>query len=379
VSGLELAVAAGLLALSLLAVVRAPTLPLVFVAVGATELGHWFALLAVGLALGAHSLMVSIVALAAAALFLTPAIRAWRAAPALRQKLRDAFGSSDPIFRWRDLFRWPIWHRARGERVVIEGPGGPLAMEFYAMRSAARAPVVLLVHGGGWMAGDSRELTGWNTWLATRGYAVAVVDYRLVPTGVWPAQRDDVLAVIAHLRANADRFGIDPDRIMLFGRSAGGQIASAIAATGGHPWLRGCVCLYAPFDMEFAYEHGSDEDVLRSRWLLRCYLGGTPVQKPAHYREASAYFTIRAGAPPFLLLHGPGDELVWFPQSARFAERLVELGVPHVLLSLPWARHAFDYNLHGPGGQALAAALAAFLDHTCGSGERPLAPGLGSG
>jgi acetyl esterase/lipase len=366
VSWLGLAAAVALLALGVLAVVRAPTLPLVFLAVGATELGHWFAGLAILLAVVAHSPGTSIVAWAAAALLLTPALRAWRAAPALRQKLRDAFGVGEPTFRWRDLFRWPIPHRARGERVVIEGLGGPLAFEFYPARGTARAPVVVLVHGGGWMAGDVRELTGWNAWLAERGYAVAVVEYRLIPTGMWPAQREDVLAVVAHLRAEAARFRIDADRVVFFGRSAGGQIVSAIAATGEHRWLRGCVCLYAPFDLEFAYVHGSDDDVLRSRWLLRCYLGGTPEQEPAHYREASAYLTARADAPPFLLLHGPMDELVWFPQSARFAARLAELGVPHALILLPWARHAFDYNLHGPGGQALAAALTAFLRRVAG-------------
>jgi acetyl esterase/lipase len=366
VNFLAFAVAVLLLAFGVLGVVRAPTLPLIFLAVGATELGHWFAGLALVLAFIAPSLTTEILALTAAALLLTPTIRAWRAAPGLRRTLRKAFGDGEPIFRWRNLFCWPVRHRAQGERVTIAGPGGPLRIDFYAADAPREAPLIVLVHGGGWMAGDSDELAGWNAWLVARGYAVAVVDYRLVPTGAWPAQRDDVLAAVDHLRANPGRFGVDPERVVLFGRSAGGQIASAIAAAGGRPWLRGCVCLYAPFDLRFAYEHGSDEDVLRSRWLLRCYLGGTPTEEPGHYRDASAYLTASPGAPPFLLLHGPDDELVWIAQSRRFAARLEELGVPHALLALPWARHAFDYNLHGPGGQALAAALTVFLRRTCG-------------
>jgi acetyl esterase/lipase len=176
-----------------------------------------------------------------------------------------------------------------------------------------------------------------------------------------------VLAAVAHLRADAARFGIDPDRIVFIGRSAGGQIASAIAATGAHRWLRGCVCLYSPFDMMFAYEHGSDDDMLRSRWLLRCFLGGPPEMEAAAYREASAYLHAQETAPPFLLMHGGRDELVWTLQSERFAGRLAELGVPHVLVELPWATHAFDYNMTGPGGQITAACLEAFLRKVCGS------------
>lgn len=216
------------------------------------------------------------------------------------------------------------------------------------------------------MAGSADELGGWNSWLAAKGYAVAAVDYRLVPTDAWPAQREDVLAAVAHLRAEAPRLGIDPERIVFLGRSAGGQIASAIAATGEHGWLRGCVCLYSPFDMVFAHEHGSDDDMLRSRWLLRCFLGGTPEQEPAAYRGASAYLTVRKEAPSFLLLHGARDELVWIAQGERFAQRLAELDVPHAFLKLPWATHAFDYNMNGPGGQVATACLEAFLRRVCG-------------
>ncbi|HEY8901441.1 MAG TPA: alpha/beta hydrolase [Chthoniobacterales bacterium] len=341
--------------LGLLAVFRAPTLPLVFLAVGATEVGHWFAGVALLLAALSAPSIASGLFLAAAALLLTPAFRAARFSPA---------------FRWRDLLRLSINHHPSGERMVIDGPGGPLGIDFFPAE-APNAPLVVVAHGGGWMAGNSQELAGWHRWLAARGYAVASVNYRLVPTGAWPAQRDDILAAVDHLRANAADLDIDPDRIVLFGRSAGGQIVSAIAAPGGHPWLRGCVCLYTPFDMAFAYEHSRENDILRSRWLLRCYLGGRPDEEPAHYREASAYQTLQPGAPPFLLLHGPQDELVWFPQSERFAARLEELRVPHTFLALPWARHAFDFNLTGPAGQIFAATLAEFLERTCALASSP--------
>ncbi|MDD5201462.1 MAG: alpha/beta hydrolase, partial [Terrimicrobiaceae bacterium] len=232
-----LLVALGLFGFSALAVVRAPTLPLVFLSVGATELGHWFAMGALGLAIVAPrespaGVSATALAVLSAGLLLTPAIRAALAAPRIRRELDAAFGTDRAIFRLRDLFRPHVSHRPVCERLMIEGPGGPLGIDLYAARTPTAAPLVVIAHGGGWMAGSSHELAGWNRWLAARGYAVAAVDYRLVPNGVWPDQRDDLLAAIDFLRADPARFGIDPDRVVLLGRSAGGQIASAIAAGG---------------------------------------------------------------------------------------------------------------------------------------------------
>src|SRR6185437_2536684 len=97
--------------------------------------------------------------------------------------------------------------------------------------------------------------------LAGRGYAVADISYRLAPGAVWPAQRDDVLAAIAGLRGAAGRLGIDPDRIVVFGRSAGGQIAEAAAYWARDPGLRGVAAFYAPADMNFAYAFGREDDI----------------------------------------------------------------------------------------------------------------------
>ncbi len=366
-AGFCLLIALALLALSTLVFRPAPTMGTFPLAVGATELGHWFALAALAVALAAPKsdpvgMAAAGLAGIAFAFFLVPAVRAARNAWRLQAALR-ALGEAPPVFSWRRLFCWPERHRPEGKRMVADGVG----FDFYRARGRSAAPLVVVVHGGGWMAGAADELAGWNRWLAARGVAVAAVEYTLVPGAVWPRQRDEVRAVIAHVRAEAAVFGVDPSRVVLLGRSAGGQIASALAALPGQPWLRGCVCLYAPFDLEFAYTHGREDDVLRSRWLLRSYLGGTPEEVPAAYREASAYAEVRADAPPFLLLHGGRDELVWRVQTERFAARLAERGVEHVFLELPWATHAFDYNLHGPGGQVFAAAITAFLARTCGT------------
>jgi len=101
--------------------------------------------------------------------------------------------------------------------------------------------------------------------------------------------------------------------------------------------------------------------MLKSPTLMRRYLGGTPETARANYESASAHLQVKAGAPPSLLVHGENDALVWHRHSVRLDARLAEFGVPRVFVSLPWATHAFDFNLHGPGGQLTTYSVEWFL------------------
>lgn len=191
---------------------------------------------------------------------------------------------------------------------------------------------------------------------------MAAISYRLAPHHLWPAQREDVLAALAHLKAHATELGIDPTRFILFGRSASGQVASATAFTANDPAIRGVVAFYAPHDMRFAWDHSREDDVLDSFKLLRQFLGGSPDEAAQKYESASAFMRVERGVtPPTWLVHGTIDTLVWRRQSERLAARLDEDRVPNVFVELPWATHAFDVNLHGPGGQLSTFALEWFL------------------
>jgi len=87
---------------------------------------------------------------------------------------------------------------------------------------------------------------------------------------------------------------------------------------------------------------------------------------PTVVRAPSLPLFLPASAPPFLLLHGTRDDLVWVQQSRRFAKRLGELGADARFVERPWATHAFDFNMSGPGGQIAGACLDAFLRKVCG-------------
>jgi acetyl esterase/lipase len=218
---------------------------------------------------------------------------------------------------------------------------------------------VVLVHGGGWDRGDRRELAGLNRWLAARGVAVATFDYRLAPAHPWPAQAEDLRVVIGWLRENAAKLGIDPERLTLLGRSAGGQIAVATAYGETLPGVRAVVALYACHDMEFVWSIRSEHDALNSHKLMSQFLGGGPDddEARARFRSASGEKLVHAGAPKTLLVHGKLDELVWCRHSERLAAELEKAGVPHVFIELPWATHAAEANLHGPAGQLITEAV----------------------
>lgn len=295
-------------------------------------------------------------------LFLKPCVEAAQLAQRLPDRLTAAFSR---VELGRLAFSPGGFFRAGPDTAPMATKkfAGDLALDFYPAPSPdpRGAPCVMVIHGGGWDSGDRAQLASFNHWLVGRGYAVAAISYRLAPKFLWPAQREDVLAAIAYLKARADELRIDPSRLVLLGRSAGGQIAEAVGYAANDPAIRGVVGFYAPSDMNFAYVNAREDDMLKSPTLMRQYLGGPPEAAPAAYDSASALPRVSPQTPPTLLIHGQLDALVWHRHSERLDAKLAEHGVPHVFVSLPWATHAFEYNLNGPGGQLTTYAVEWFL------------------
>jgi acetyl esterase/lipase len=369
--GLLLLPAVALLVLGLFTVVKAPDWSPWKLAVLAGEFGHWLAPAALALAGLAVATRAGAPVLAgatagttalAAALLLVPTVQAWRIGRALPAQLAAQFG---PWPAERAAFSPLAWFGRDPAPVPVTtlevAPGLPL--DFYrAVRSDGRpAPCVVVVHGGGWDSGDRTQLPGLNHWLARQGYAVAAISYRLAPKAQWPAPREDTLAALALLKARAGELGLDAGRFVLLGRSAGGQIAQATGYTAGDPAIRGVIGLYAPSDLIFGYVNTHENDMLKSPALMRQFLGGTPESARAAYASASAIYHVTPRTPPTLLLHGTIDALVWYRHSERLDAKLAEHGVPRLHVAMPWATHAFDYNLRGPGGQLTTFALAWYL------------------
>jgi acetyl esterase/lipase len=189
--------------------------------------------------------------------------------------------------------------------------------------------------------------------------AVAAVNYRKAPEHPFPAARDDVLAAIDYLREYAEALRLDMTRVVLLGRSAGGQLALSAARESDVP-LRGLVLFYSPLDLAWSWRNPAELNGYDSHGTLRSYLGGSLDELPDRYRSASPLTGLR-DAPPTLILHGTADLLVSPVHSRRLDARLEELGIAHLLVEPPGGKHGLDANLSGPWGRVSTYAVERFL------------------
>jgi acetyl esterase/lipase len=235
-------------------------------------------------------------------------------------------------------------------------------------RGRAPLPTVLVVHGGGWLAGDRSRFRPLAQALALRGYVTAAVEYRLGGEAKFPAAVHDCHAAVRWLRANAKEQGIDPERIAAVGGSAGGHLVGLVAAApdlpelqgdGGNPEqpsrLQAAVIMAGPLDLTTGrVAERSRKDPTQSntnRWL-----GKTIDEAPELYRLASPQTHLSASTPPILFLHGEFDH----PElNASARSRLGELGVRTDVLVYAAGKHGC-WNQH-PWFELMVDDIDAFL------------------
>jgi acetyl esterase/lipase len=368
-----LALVLGFLGLGLLTVFRLPDSIDWRFSVLACQFGYLAAVVPIAAAVascrmrggrGPLSVAICSASAAAAVLLLQPCAQAWLIARGLPGRLEQAFGPAkiarEP-FALRGLFR--AWPQAAPKSTWTYS--GALQLDFYPAIGRSPAPCVVVIHGGGWDDGDRGQIASFNNLLSRDGFAVADISYRLAPAAVWPAQRDDVAAAVTFIKERAAAWGVDPSRIVIFGRSAGGQIAEASAYFLHDPDVRGVVALYAPSDMNFAWKWGRPDDALNSPELMCRFLGGTPETARGNYDSASAILHVDAKSPPTLLVHGTLDTLVWSRHSERLAARLARAGVRNLFVPIPWGTHALELNPDSPSGQLTIFSVEWFLAAVC--------------
>lgn len=237
--------------------------------------------------------------------------------------MRPSFGSP-PVEVVRDVaFASPP---QRTLRLDVYRPAGG---------SGARRALVVLLHGGGWHAGDRSDLTEMALSLAERRFAVAVPDFRLSGETTFPAAVRDAKAAVRWCRANADAVGVDPDRIATFGSSTGAHLAVLAALTGDDARFApdpdhvsdavvdasDAVAATVGVAGLYNFEHTPD------RAELAAFLGGTRGEVPDRYELASPSSHLDGGGPPTLLLHGGDDDVLPAMASELFYDGLEEAGV----------------------------------------------------
>ena len=239
--------------------------------------------------------------------------------------------------------------------------GSSLSMRLYALRSKEVRPAVVVIYGGAWRGGDATQSENVSRALATRGFAVAAIDYRHAPRAHFPAQADDVNRSLTLLRDSAAAWGLDPERMAVLGRSSGGHLAELSAYRQPVVPLRAVIAMYAPHDLVEGYRNLPRPDPIGVRGVLKDFIGGTPDDRLDRYRAASPSSYVARGLPPTLLIFGGRDHIVKpeFNREAAAALRMAR--VPVMSVEVPWAEHGFDMAPAGLGSQLAFAVIVDFL------------------
>ncbi len=261
----------------------------------------------------------------------------------------------------------PVAERVEIERGVVFGTGGSrdLRCDIYRPPAGtANGLGVLLIHGGGWQNGDRTQLQGYGILLGRRGYLCVASEYRLTGEGLWPAQIEDVKLAIRWMRANAADLGVDPEKIVISGNSAGAHLAlvaagtankSKFEGTGGHAGVSTAVAAVIAFYPPTGLE--------RRSWggLPALFGKGAPV---GTLRSASPLSYAAAGHPPTLIIHGNADEVVPVREATDMYEALIAAGVPAELHIYAKQPHAFDSDPHL--GRQCSEIMMSFINRMLG-------------
>ena len=298
-------------------------------------------------------------------IFSFPLLKAYQISKTLNSKLETSFKikhnvhNNDP-FHLINIFGIKSEKKVISQSIIYDSVKN-LSFDYYKTCTDKFSPSIIVVHGGSWSGGDSKQLHELNSHLALAGYNVVSINYRLAPKFLSPAPIEDIVKAITFLKRNSFKLKIDTNNLVLLGRSAGAQIVLAAAANISDPSIKGVISFYGPADMIWGYQHPASKLIMDSKKVMEDYLGGTLQQLPEKYKESSPIELLNNYQIPTLLIHGENDPLVAYEHSKRYNKRLDATKAPHFLLTLPWATHGCDYTLNGPSGQLSTYSVDFFL------------------
>ena len=257
---------------------------------------------------------------------------------------------------------------------VVFGKGGTqdLRAEIAWPENASKPmPAVIYIHGGGWAAGNQRGSPILQ--IAKAGYFGASIEYRLSGVAKWPAQIQDCKLAVRWLRANAAKYNIDPNRIGVWGGSAGGHLVACLGTMagvkeyegdGGYPGVSSAVQAVVDYFGPTDFTH-ADIYTPQALKVTEGLFGVPYAQNPDLWKSGSPLFYVKAGDPPMLLVHGDSDNLVPLAQSTVLDEALTKAGVPHQLVVVKNGGHGFGAKpgtTIEPSNSGIQKAVFDFLD-----------------
>jgi acetyl esterase len=212
--------------------------------------------------------------------------------------------------------------------------GLPLTLDANIPDSPKPQPVVILVHGGGWEAGDKQTyIRPWFVTLSDAKIAWVSINYRLAPQWKHPAAVEDVETAVRWVRENAGRLHLDPRRIGLMGESAGAHVA-ALAALRGRVSVAALISFYGIHDVPLWFEQRGEIPKNFAQYL--------PAMDKAVLAGASPVTYVREKSPPILVVHGMADKGVPYEQSQRLCDAAWRAKVRCDLLLIDGAPHGVE-------------------------------------
>lgn len=229
----------------------------------------------------------------------------------------------------------------RRDVVYRSTPQGELKLDFYMPYDKQPGPTMLYIHGGGWQTGSKEQYVLWYLPYLQLGLRVVAVEYRLSGRAAAPAAVEDARCAFLWVAKHGREYGVDPQRIVITGGSAGGHLA----------------LMTAMLDTSMDMACGVQDPAPRALAVLN-YYGATDLlpgvrDRKAHYlkffrdvadaealaRRLSPLEWVRPGLPPVLTIHGDGDEMVPFDNATRLHEALTKAGVANELVRIPGGAH----------------------------------------
>lgn len=280
--------------------------------------------------------------------------------------LIDTFGVGVPEVARPDAEATYSTFEGEPLRLSIYRPAGPSA--------DSRVPVLVFIHGGGWVAGDRNAHSADLRWFAEQGWLTMSVDYPLSSNDRhrWDVVQSQIGCAMAWVVENAQTYGGDSSRLSLTGDSAGGNLAINTAYMAANDTLRsscggrlpavGAVsALYPVVDPAGSYDNDDPVFGRYSRDMAGAYTGGSPREFPERYASIASNTYISATAPPTLIILGEADHLTPTEGTYRFTEEARAAGVDVKLVTVPYADHVFDARPGSIGQQAYRHLTAQWL------------------
>lgn len=260
--------------------------------------------------------------------------------------------------------RTPSWEKTEHEVPYAEG----LTLNLHRRFGVHKAPTLLYLHPGSWMRGrPGRQSRALIHRLVDDGWVVLDAQYPLSPKATFPEHLIGVKRAIAWAKSGGTEVGVDPERVVVAGGSAGAHLAALAALTPGNESLQpgfeqadvgviGCIPFYGIFDL-------FNRNRTRYDWpfVARYVMKASKSEKPDLYELGSPLDVVAAGAPPFHVVHGEFDSVVLPDESRHFVTALESHGNEVVYTEVGGAQHGFD-GLNGLRAKAVAALCANWLN-----------------